>query len=204
VHRLGDAPADPDPLVQLRAWLDDANAAGCPWAEVMSLATCGRAGQPAVRAVVLRELDQSGLAFDSDYQSPKAADLEANAWASVAFLWPQLQRQARARGEVEKTPSEESDRRFSAAPREQRLAIHASRQGQALSGPGELEARFKEAEQAFAGVDVPRPPHWGGYRLRPVEVEFWQGRADRLHDRLLYRREGGDGGEEWVVERLSP
>ncbi len=167
----------------------------------MSLATCSAVGRPSVRAVVLRDLDGSGLAFDSDYQSRKAAELWANPWAATVFLWPDLQRQVRVEGPVEPVTAEESDRRFRAAPEEQRLAILASLQSRVVAGRRELERRLEELEKAFAGADVPRPSHWGGYRLRPDEVEFWQGRANRLHDRLLYRRRGEEG---WSMERLSP
>jgi pyridoxamine 5'-phosphate oxidase len=140
------------------------------------------------------------LVFDSDYQSRKAEELEANPWAAVVFLWPQLQRQARGEGRVERLSAEESDRRFAAAPREQRLAVHASLQSQVVADPEDLSRRLKELEEAYSGLDVPRPAHWGSYRLVPEVIELWQGRPDRLHHRLRYRR--GEGG--WRVERLSP
>ncbi len=189
-----------DPVVQLRAWLEEAVGTGSEWAEVMVLATSTPAGRPSARAVVMRHFDQAGFVFDSDYQSRKARELEANPWAAVVLLWPLLQRQVRGEGRVERLSAEESDRRFAAAPREQRLAIHASLQSQVVAGAEELTRRREELEAAYVGVDVSRPAHWGSYRLVPEVIELWQARPDRLHDRLLYRR-GTDG---WSMQRLSP
>ncbi|MDP8992949.1 MAG: pyridoxamine 5'-phosphate oxidase [Actinomycetota bacterium] len=201
MRRLGEGEGEPDPLVELGRWLDDAKRAGSPWADAMVLATSTPDGRPSARAVVMRELDHRGLVFDSDYQSRKAAELRDNPVGAAVFLWPEHQRQARVEGPVETVPAGESDRRFRAAPREQRLAIVASMQSQVVAGPEELERRVGELEETYAGREVPRPDHWGGYRLRPLAVELWQARPNRLHDRLLYRRrhEGG-----WIVERLSP
>ena len=201
LRRLGEGVADSDALAQLRSWIDQARASEEPWAEVITLATCGREGRPSARAVVLRDLDESGLAFDSDYQSRKAEELRANPWAAAVFLWPARQRQVRVEGRVEPARAEESDARFAAAPREQRLAIWASPQSRVVTDPGQLEARRSRLEASYAGQEVPRPSRWGGYRLVPAAMEFWQARSDRLHDRLEYRRRP-DGG--WQVERLSP
>lgn len=200
MSRLDEREAGGDPVERLRAWLEEGAATGSEWAEVMVLATSTPTGRPSARAVVMRDLDQAGLVFDSDYQSRKGRELEANPWGAVVFLWPQLQRQVRGEGQVERLSAEESDRRFAAAPREQRLAIHASLQSQVVGDANELTRRREELEKAYSGLDVPRPAHWGSYRLVPEVMELWQGRPDRLHDRLRYRR--GQGG--WSVERLSP
>ncbi len=199
--RPGDEPSGTDAVAKLGSWLGQARAAEAAWAEVMTLATCGRDGRPSARAVVLRRLDESGLGFDSDYQSRKADELQANPWAAGVFLWPALERQVRVEGRVEVASDDESDASFAAAPRQQRLAIWASLQSRVLTEPEQLEARLRQLEASHAGEDVPRPPHWGGYRLVPVAVEFWQARPDRLHDRVRYRLQPGGG---WVTERLSP
>lgn len=200
MSRLDEREAGADPVAQLRAWVEEAAATGSEWAEVMVLATSTPTGRPSARAVVMRQLDEAGLVFDSDYQSRKAQELEANPWSALVFLWPRLQRQARGEGRVERLSAEESDRRFAAASREQRLAIHASLQSQVVGDAEELSRRLKELEEAYSGLDVPRPAHWGSYRLVPEVIELWQGRPDRLHHRLRYRRvEGG-----WRMEHLSP
>jgi len=188
-------------LAQLQTWIQEAKDAGSRWAEVMSLATCDLDGRPSVRAVVMRGLDHSGLAFDTDHRSRKAAELRANPWAAVAFLWPELRRQVRIEGRVEPEAAEESDRRYRSVPREQRLAIRASLQSDVITGREQLEYSLSEVAQSFAGADVPRPSYWGGYRLDAGTVELWQERADRLHDRLRYRLLD-DGA--WAVERLAP
>lgn len=188
-------------MAQLRAWLHEAESTGSAWADVMVLATSSLAGRPSARAVVMRGFDEAGFVFDSDHQSRKAVELADNPWGAVVFLWPHLQRQVRGEGRVERLSAEESDRRFAAAPRQQRLAIHASLQSQVVAGTEELTRRREEVEAACWGRDVPRPAHWGSYRLRPDLIELWQGRSDRLHDRLLYRRLSGTG---WSMERLSP
>lgn len=199
---LSQSEVHPDPLVQLRRWVDEAEQTGSPWPDVMVLATATLDGFPSARAVVMRGLDDSGLVFDTDHQSRKAAELRANPRGAAVFLWPEHQRQARVEGSVATVPAEESDQRFRAAPREQRLAILASSQGQVLASREDLARRLRELSDAYAGREVPRPGHWGGYRLRPSSVELWQARSDRLHDRLVYRRPAE--GDEWVVERLSP
>lgn len=191
----------PDAWLQLRQWLDDARDSGSAWASVMILATSTAEGHPSARAVVVRDLDESGLAFDSDDRSRKAEELAHNPLAAGVLLWPELQRQVRAEGDVTPVPAGESNRRFEAVPRQQQLAIWASHQSEPIADLDELRRRIEQLEVRYRGRSVPRPSHWGGYRLRPTTIEFWQGRDDRLHDRFLYRRQP-DGG--WTTQRLSP
>ena len=200
--KLGEEEATArDPLDQFLRWLEEARAGEGPWAEAAVLATATLDGRPSARAVILRGCDESGFAFDSDYQSRKAEELDANPWAALVFLWPQRERQVRVEGRIEKARPAESDAHFQAAPRTQQLAIRASGQSQVVAHRQELERRLGEEEAEHRGGDVPRPARWGGYRLRPTAIEFWQARPDRLHDRLRYRRQA-DG--RWGVDRLSP
>lgn len=198
--RLGDEEAAPDPVAQFRRWLDQARSEQWPWAEVMTLATATPEGRPSARAVVLRSFDDDGLLFHSDYQSRKADELDTNPWAAAVFLWAPAERQVRVEGRVEKTTAEEADRHFEGAPRAQRLAVWASEQSHPVPSRDELRRRLDGLEARFHDQEVPRPPRWGTYRLVPTVFELWQGRPDRLHDRVRYRRQAGG----WVVDRLSP
>jgi pyridoxamine 5'-phosphate oxidase len=196
---LGDL--DPDPVVQFRRWFAVARRAGVHQPEAMALATVGADGWPSVRHVLLRDVDDRGLVFYTNRTSPKAADLEATGRASVVFPWLQLDRQVRVTGGVTPVGDGESDAYFATRPRGSQLGAWASAQSAVLTDRAELERRVAQAEERFAGRGVPRPPHWGGYRLVPVAWEVWQGRPDRLHDRFRYRPSDGGG---WIVERLSP
>ncbi len=191
---------DPDPVVQLRRWLDEAVAAGIPNAEAMALATAASDARPSVRFVLLRGLDERGLVFYTSYESRKGRELEENAVAAIALYWVDLGRQVRATGRVERVAREESEDYFRSRPLGSRLAAWASRQSEAIASREELERRWDELARAHPDGDVPLPPFWGGYRLAPVEIEFWEHRDSRLHDRLRYRR----ARSGWVIERLQP
>jgi pyridoxamine 5'-phosphate oxidase len=190
----------PDPIAQLRRWLDDARDAGVPLPEAMALATADAQGRPSVRHVLMRGLDDRGVVFFTNYESRKGAELTANPNAAVVFLWRELDRQVSARGPVERTSAEESEAYFRTRLREARLGAWASMQSRPVASREELDRRYLETERRYPGEDVPLPPHWGGFRLRPETFEFWKGRAHRLHDRFRYTRTV----EGWSIERLYP
>jgi pyridoxamine 5'-phosphate oxidase len=195
---IDDLPADP--LVQFRRWLDDAEAEGIHLANAAALATADDRGRPSVRHVLVRGADERGFVFYTNYESAKARDLEANPRGALALLWRDLDRQVTVAGPVERTSDEESDAYFAARPREAKLAAWASPQSAVLGTRDELMDRFGEVDARFRGEEPPRPPFWGGYRLVPDLMEFWQARAFRLHDRLRYTRDGAT----WLIERLGP
>lgn len=191
---------DPDPLVELARWLDAAVAADVEEPNAMVLATVDPAGVPSARAVLLKGLDERGLVFYTSYESRKAADIEANPAVALTFVWIPLHRQVRVQGVATKVPPEESDAYFAVRPPGARIGSAASVQSRVIPDRAWLEARVAELSARYPEGDVPRPATWGGYRVAPTEVELFQGRPNRLHDRIRYRREG-DG---WVRERLAP
>jgi pyridoxamine 5'-phosphate oxidase len=187
---------------QLRRWLDEVEAAGIQEPNAMVLATAGAGGRPNARLVLLKGLDEAGLVFFTNYRSAKGDELATNPMASVVFPWTDLQRQVRATGAVRRLDPAASDRYFTSRPHGSKLGAVVSPQSEVIASRDELEAAAAElAARHPPGSDVPRPAWWGGYVLTPDEVEFWQGRPDRLHDRLAYRRR--DDGT-WVVQRLAP
>jgi pyridoxamine 5'-phosphate oxidase len=198
---LHEADADADPIEQFRTWFSTALTAQLPEPNAMTLATAAHDGKPSARMVLLKGFDQNGFVFYTNYESRKGHELDENPRAALVFYWPELERQIRIEGRVEKLAQDESDAYFASLPLGSRLGAWASRQSEVIPGRQELESRLQELESEYKDRDIPRPPHWGGYRVRPEAIEFWQGRPSRLHDRLRYRKlEDG----RWVIERLSP
>lgn len=190
----------PDPIVQFASWLADAVRAGVVEPNAMVLSTVGLDGAPSARTMLLKGVDAGGFTFFTNYGSRKGHELAAVPWAALVFPWVALGRQVSVRGSTERLGDDDSDTYFSSRPRGSQLGAWASRQSQVLADRDTLDARMADVTERFAASAVPRPEHWGGYVLRPLEVEFWQGRPNRLHDRLRYlrRRDG------WLIERLSP
>jgi pyridoxamine-phosphate oxidase len=195
VSELFEEDVAADPLEQFRHWFGEASDDNR-----MALATAGSDGRPSVRMVLLKAADESGFVFFTGYESRKGGELEANPNAALLFHWAPLGRQVRIEGPVERVTAEESDEYFATRPRGAQLAATASRQGRVLANRAQLDEAVADLDREYAGREVPRPEHWGGYRVRPHTYEFWQHRDDRLHDRLRYTRDG-DG---WRLERLSP
>ena len=188
------------PLHTLGEWLAQAEAAGIPEPGAMVVATAGADGMPDARFVLLRGLDERGYCFYTNYESAKGRALAAHPYAALTFGWLEIHRSVRVEGTVERLPEAESDAYFAARPRAARIGAWASPQSEVIATREELEEAAAAVERRFADAEIPRPPHWGGFLVRPERVELWQGRAGRLHDRLRYERDG-DG---WRIERLAP
>jgi len=200
VNTLNESDVDPNPLKQFEVWYGEALASGVPEADAMTLATATTDGAPDARIVLLKSFDGRGFVFFTNYQSRKAEELAANGRACLLFYWLPLKRQVRIEGTVEKVSAAESDDYFHTRPWGSKLGAWASDQSRVITSREDLEKRFAEFELEFAD-NVPRPPHWGGYRLIPTAIEFWQGRDNRLHDRIRYRLQQD---KSWRIERLAP
>ena len=188
---------DPDPIKQFSNWFTAAIEAGIRDVNAMSLATAGAKGKPSVRVVLLKGFDQDGFVFFTNYESEKGKQLEANPYAALAFYWIELDRQIRISGKAEKTSREESQTYFHSRPVGSQLSAWASRQSEVFDGRRVLDARMAEMTERFGDKPIPLPPHWGGYRVKPDTMEFWQGRPNRLHDRFRYTRQA-DGS--WLID----
>jgi pyridoxamine 5'-phosphate oxidase len=199
-RRLDERDAVADPIVQFQSWFDDAVEAKLPMVNAMTLATASADARPAARMVLLKGVDARGFVFYTDYQSRKARELAQNPHAALLFYWIELEREVRIEGAVEKTSLEETEAYFASRPVGSRLAALASVQSSVIADREALERRYAELETAH-GDAPPCPPTWGGYRIVPREIEFWQGRPNRLHDRLLYKASGAGA---WTIVRLSP
>ena len=216
---LAESDVDADPFVQFDRWLKEAIASAALEPTAMTLATVDNAGRPSARVVLLKGLDVPsalptaggrGFVWFTNYESRKGRDLASRDQAALCFFWPELERQVRIEGRVEMTSAEESDRYFETRPVDSRIAAWASPQSEVIASRAAIEAREREHRARFhvsedaVSVDIPRPPHWGGYRLVPDLIEFWQGRPSRLHDRIVYRGMGDDNAGSWTLARLAP
>lgn len=190
----------PDPMAQFRQWFDAALRAGIPEPNAMHLSTVGASGRPNGRIVLIKEVSDAGFVFYTNYESRKGQELLGQPVAALTFFWPELERQIRIEGVVEKVSDAESDAYFASRPRGSQLGAWVSHQSQVIATREVLDIRQRELEAQFADQPVPRPSYWGGFRLVPDALEFWQGRPSRLHDRIHYRKDSTG----WVLERLSP
>jgi pyridoxamine 5'-phosphate oxidase len=200
LQSFNETDAHANPIQQFQTWFDQAVAAQLPEPNAMTLATATPDGIPAARIVLLKAVDDRGFTFFTNYESAKGLELAANPRAALVFLWADLERQVRISGTVEKTSAAESDAYFNSRPSGSRLGAWASQQSQPIASRAVLETRLAALEMQYADRLAPRPPYWGGYRLLPTTIEFWQGRPNRLHDRLCYRYHA----DRWLIERLSP
>lgn len=201
LETLDEKRIERDPIKQFQLWLDDAIDARLPLPEAMTLATATPEGRPSARMVLLKQADQDGFVFFTNYHSPKAQELESNPYAALVFYWPQLDRQVRIDGQVERTSAEESQLYFQTRPRESQIGAWASPQSSVIAGREVLEQRAQELEEYYRDRAIECPGHWGGYRLHPDKIEFWKSRPGRLHDRILYERLSNG---TWTIKRLAP
>jgi pyridoxamine 5'-phosphate oxidase len=200
IEGLDEKLIDRDPIRQFQIWFNDAIAARLPLPEAMTLATATPDGKPSARMVLLKQVDNDGFVFYTNYRSAKAAQLDANPYAALVFYWAQLDRQVRVEGSVSKTSPEESRDYFRTRPRESQIGAWASEQSEVIAGRDVLEQRARELETLYCYREIDCPEHWGGYRVKPDRIEFWKSRVGRLHDRILYERDG----HNWTIRRLAP
>jgi pyridoxamine 5'-phosphate oxidase len=198
---LNENEIDKNPFIQFKIWFNQSVAAQLPEPNAMTLATCTPDGKPSARMVLLKDIDEQGFVLFTNYQSQKGQEISVNPQAALVFWWAELERQVRIVGTVEKISSAQSDSYFEVRPPFSRLGAWASNQSQVIANRDVLEAQLIEFQRQYENQEVPRPPHWGGFRVIPQEIEFWQGRSSRLHDRLRYTLI--DNGN-WKIERLSP
>lgn len=198
---LHESDADPNPIEQFRKWFSEALAVDLHEPNAMTLATATRDGRPSARVVLLKGFDAQGFTFYTNYEGRKGRELEENPYAALVFYWGELERQVRVEGRASRVFAQENDAYYKSRPRGSRLGAWASEQSRPIEDRSALEKRLRELEAEYKGREIPRPPFWGGYRVEPEAMEFWQGRENRLHDRLLYRR--ADSGD-WRIERLQP
>ena len=198
---LDEKSPDPNPLKLFRRWFDEAIASGSRLPDAMTLATATKAGKPSARMVLLKQADEQGFVFYTNYSSRKSRELDENPYAALVCYWVQLDRQVRVEGSVERVTARESDDYFRTRPRESQLGAIASPQSEVIESREFLERRFRDFDAMYRDRSVARPAHWGGYRLKPESIEFWQNRAGRLHDRILYQRQPDDS---WTIQRLGP
>jgi len=197
---LDETLVDPDPINQFQLWFADAIAAKVKLPEAMTLATASRDGRPTARMVLLKQVDQDGFVFFTNYRSTKARQLDVNPYAALVFYWPPLDRQVRVEGSASKVSANESTDYFQTRPRESQIGAWASEQSDVIASREVLEQRAKDLESLYFEREIDRPDHWGGYRLKPDRIEFWISRIGRLHDRILYQRDG----DAWLISRLAP
>jgi pyridoxamine 5'-phosphate oxidase len=197
---LHETDLDPDPLKQFKLWFNDVVNAGISEANAMLLSTAFN-GRPSGRIVLLKDLNETGFSFFTNYQSKKGEEIEANPQVALTFFWKEFERQVRIEGSIQKTADAESDEYFAVRPRGSQIGAWVSDQSEVITGRDILETKTRELNERFEGQTVPRPPHWGGYRVIPDYIEFWQGRPSRLHDRLAYQKIAENS---WKIERLSP
>ena len=198
---LDETSMDRDPIKQFQLWFNDAIDAKIYLPDAMTLATATPDGKPSARMVLLKQVDQDGFVFFTNYNSAKAVQLDANPLAALVFYWSKLDRQVRVEGSVVRTSTEESYEYFRTRPRESQIGAWASAQSEVITGRDVLEQRARELEEKYLDLEIDCPEHWGGYRLRPERIEFWKSRVGRLHDRILYERRSGD---DWTLSRLAP
>ena len=201
LENLNEEEVDKNPFIQFKVWFNQSVAAQLPEPNAMTLATCTPDGKPSARMVLLKDIDERGFVLFTNYKSQKGQEISVNPHAALVFWWAELERQVRIVGTVEKISSAQSDSYFEVRPPFSRLGAWASNQSAVISSRDVLEAQLIEFQRQYENQEVPRPPHWGGFRVIPQEIEFWQGRSSRLHDRLRYTLV--DNGN-WKIERLSP